>query len=562
MKDKTKSNGPATMLLVDDEEMIRNLLSRALCADKHNVVAVASAKEAFEQLAQTRFDLLIVDKNLPDGSGLSVVEAARNLRLDSESIVITGYSDTDSAIQAVALGVFRYVRKPFDLDALKVDISRALETGRLRRALAQRTAQLELANANLEDALSKAREAENRRVQAERLATIGSLAAGVAHEINNPLSMLSMSIPYAASELDTILRTQMVEAAPDEAVAELGRLAKALRQTQEAVEFLIGLSSDLHSLGKPVSPQPRPVKIADVVGSALRLVRHQLKHKARIVVDVPEELTVRGQQRRLVQVFINLLTNAGRAVRERGPDQNEISVCGRLEGQRAVIEVSDTGVGIAPEDLDHIFDRFFTTAEDTAEGAGIGLAIVREIVDDHGGAIDVRSAVGEGTRFTLRLPAAESASSRATVSVVTRSSTAAMIRARRRILFVDSEAENLAAYERAFGQMHSVVLAHGIADARRVLEESRDEIDAVVCELTPDDPFRDTWLAAGAEEQRDLRARTVLVGEPGPIAEEARAQGLIVLYKPVRPAVLLAEIYRIPPRKPSDATESPTGGRD
>ena len=105
MANDLTNGGPAAILLVDDEEMVRNLLSRALRSDNHIVVTAGSKKEAFEQLSQTRFNLLIVDKNLPDGSGLSIVEGARNMGLDAEAIVITGYSDTDSAIQAVALGV-------------------------------------------------------------------------------------------------------------------------------------------------------------------------------------------------------------------------------------------------------------------------------------------------------------------------------------------------------------------------------------------------------------------------------------------------------------------------
>jgi signal transduction histidine kinase len=555
MTQDLSNSGSATILFVDDEEMVRNLLSRALRSDKHTVVTVGTKKEAFEQLSQTRFQLLIVDKNLPDGSGLSIIEGARNMGLDAEAIVITGYSDTESAIQAVALGVFRYVRKPFDLDALRVDINRAIETNRLRRSLAQRTAQLEKSNADLQEAISKASEAENRRLQTERLATIGYLAAGVAHEINNPLSMLSMSIPYAVSELDAVIRTEMVTAAPDQAIKELNMLAKALRSTQEAVEFLIGLSSDLHSLGKPLSLQPRPVKLIDTVGSALRLVRHLLKHKARIVVDVPEELTVLGQQRRLVQVFINLLTNAGRAIRDGGPEDNEISICGRLDGKRVVIDVSDTGVGIAPEDLEHIFERFFTTGETTSsEGTGIGLSIVREIMDEHGGTIDVRSGVGEGTRFTLRMPNAAGVSSRTAVSAVARPSTAVMVRTRRKILFVDSDAENLAAYERSFGQMHSILLAHGPADAERIVDESGPEIDVVVCELASDGGAQEGCCEKLMAEHADLSSRAILVGEPGPAAEAAKAKGLIVLFKPVRPAVLLAEIYKIPPRKPSEPT--------
>jgi hypothetical protein len=252
-------------------------------------------------------------------------------------------------------------------------------------------------------------------------------------------------------------------------------------------------------------------------------------------------------------VFINLLTNAGRAIRDRGPDENEISVCGRLEGQYAVIDISDTGAGIAPEDLDHIFERFFTTGDSTSsEGTGIGLAIVREIVDEHGGTIDVRSALGEGTRFTLRLPNASGTSSRTAVSAMSRSTTAAMVRARRKILFVDSDAENLAAYERSFGQMHSILLAHGPAEAERIMRESGTEIDAVVCELPGEGAQAPTCYEKVVAADGDLASRVIFLGEPGAAADAARGNGLIVLYKPVRPAMLLAEIYKIPPRSPSE----------
>lgn len=134
------------ILLVDDEEMIRTLLRRSLLEKKYEVVTAGSRKEAIEKVNERQFDLLIVDKNLPDGSGFDIIDAAKRREHSSESIVITAYSDTDSAIQAVALGVFRYVRKPFDLKALGTDIASALETNRLRRDLKRRTDELYRSN--------------------------------------------------------------------------------------------------------------------------------------------------------------------------------------------------------------------------------------------------------------------------------------------------------------------------------------------------------------------------------------------------------------------------------
>ncbi len=140
------SESVPSILLVDDEEMIRTLLRRTLLDKKYVVVTAGSRKEAIEKVNEKQFDLLIVDKNLPDGSGFDVIDAAKRRGHRSESIVITAYSDTDSAIQAVALGVFRYVRKPFDLKVLGTDIASALETHRLRRDLGRRTEEVEQSN--------------------------------------------------------------------------------------------------------------------------------------------------------------------------------------------------------------------------------------------------------------------------------------------------------------------------------------------------------------------------------------------------------------------------------
>jgi DNA-binding response OmpR family regulator len=132
-----------------------------------------------------------------------------------------------------------------------------------------------------------------------------------------------------------------------------------------------------------------------------------------------------------------------------------------------------------------------------------------------------------------------------------------MIRAKRKILFVDSAQDNLAAYERSFGQMHNVILAHGQAEAAKIMGELADEIDAVVCELAEDDAGARSCYDKVLHEYADLVSRVIFIGDHGALTDAARGRGLTVLIKPVRPAVLLAEIYKIPPRKPSgDAAQN------
>ena len=519
------------------------------------MVTVGTKKEAFQHLSIIHFDLLIVDKNLPDGSGLEIISGARDLNIDAESILVTGYSDTDSAIQATNLGVFRYVVKPFDLDTLRVDIHRALEAGRLRTTLRDTNLELKRANSDLREAIVGMEESERRRMQAERLATVGSLAAGVAHEINNPLGLLSMIIPYTVSELGSLLESGAVEQEPEQTEVSLTRMHKSLRSAQEAVEFLMGLSSDLHSLGKPEQKYPTPIKLLDAVGSAFRLVRHRLKNKATLVIDIPENLTVLGHSKRLVQVFINLLTNAEKAIfEEDAPGLNMIAIRGRLEESEIVIDISDTGVGIPKENIDKIFNRFFTSTNPGDQiGSGIGLSIVREIIKEHDGSMAVSSEEGNGTTFTLRLPVIADRPDIMGIPAVARTGATEMTRTRRKILFVDSETGNLEAYEESFGQLHDVHLSRTPQEARTLVDAINENLDVIVCELVPDEHPLADFHKNIVREYSELNDRFIFLGDPSPLTDEALEQGRNVLLKPIRPAGLLAAVYRIPPRRPSSS---------
>ncbi|MDJ0762160.1 MAG: ATP-binding protein [Myxococcota bacterium] len=537
------------ILIVDDEQTILLLLSRALTAYGHLIVTAETVAEAIEQVTNREFDLLLIDKNLPDGSGLDIIAKVREQNHRSEAILITGYSDTESAIQAVALDVFRYVRKPFDLDALKLDIDSALERRRLRQDLAGRTRDLEQTNKELWDALQRIYESERRTRQAERLANIGYLAAGVAHEINNPLSLLSMTIPFVTNEVAALAEQIDRTEAFNPLRAPIKQIAASVKPTQEAVEFLLRLASDLHSLGRTEKQDPKPVKLVEVAGSAARLVRHQLKYKAAVIVDVDEDLHVNGHASRLVQVFINLLTNAAKAIQRGGPSDNTISLSAQAVQDEVVIRVSDTGVGISEEHLDKIFKPFFSfSLKDEDQGSGIGLALVREIVDDHGGHISVTSKKGKGTIFTIRLP--ELVTEAASPAIV-HTTANEMSRTKRQILFYDTESFNLTTYEESFGTMHDVLVASTLDQTMDKVRAHSDTLDALVCDIGNDPDFLMGFLEL-THRWPDLKGRFIFIGNAGAPLSEAKARGYKVLQKPVRPAVLLGTIYKLPPRRAAD----------
>jgi signal transduction histidine kinase len=537
------SGSPLT-LVVDDDEAIRRLLSRALTAHGLTVISAGSCTTGMNYLDDQEFALLLVDKNLPDGSGLDIIAAAREKGHRSEAIVITGYSDTESAIQAVSLGVFRYLRKPFDISALKTDIDNALETGRLRRDLANRTQDLEETNKELWRALKRVFESERRTRQVERLANIGYLAAGVAHEINNPLALLSMTIPFVTAEFNALLAQVDEDHEPEQLLASLKQIQKSLEPTQEAVDFLMRLSSDLHSLGRTENQTPTPVKIADAARSAMRLVRHQLKHKAQVEIDIPEDIVVRGQASRLVQVFINLLTNAAKAIQDNKPDQNKVSITTETVGDRVVIKVSDTGIGISESHLEKIFEPFFTfSLENNSEGSGIGLAIVKEIIDEHNGAITVTSKEGQGTTFSI-------AFLRQVIEVAATSiippDGEELGQVRRKILFITGEAATMASYEEAFGSLHNILLAKTPQQALSILSSTSDTLDAIVCDLPAYGKDQDNF-AAEIQRWPDMLERIIFLSEPGISMTKGKAAGYLVLEKPLKIAALLGAIGKIPP---------------
>ncbi len=533
------------ILIVDDEKTIRTFLSRALISQGYTVVAADTLGSAIEHISSREFDLLIIDKNLPDGSGLDIIATIRDKGHRTEAILITGYSDTESAIQAVALGVFRYIRKPFDLDDLKIDINNALETGRLRRDLARRTEDLEKTNQELWGALKRVYESERRTRQAERLANIGYLAAGVAHEINNPLSLLSMTIPYVTNEVGALAAMAGNEFDEEKIKLSLNQLARSLTPTQEAIEFLMRLASDLHSLGRTEKQSPVPVKIAEAAGSAMRLVRHQLKYKADVNLEIGEDITVSGHASRLVQVFINLLTNAAKAIQHGSPKENSVKLTSTVEDTDVVIQVSDTGVGIPDDHIDKIFKPFFTfSLKDEDQGSGIGLALVREIIEEHQGSISVSSKKDKGTTFAIRLPLlAASTSPLATMP----QETGEMVRTKRKILFLDAESANLIAYEEAFGSMHDILLAGTADEVLNNLDSHSGTLDAIVCDLSTVEGDGIEFIK-NMERWPDLLDRLIFLGEPGNALSQARTKSYKVLAKPVRLPILLGAIYKLPLR--------------
>jgi signal transduction histidine kinase len=247
---------------------------------------------------------------------------------------------------------------------------------------------------------------EQQLIQADRLAALGTLAAGVAHEVNNPLSYLSANLNFLSDSLDLVRRALSgVDGPMDAAYVErlLAECAEALTEAREGASRIRHVVGDLKTFARGQEPEEGFADVKRALESSLNLVMTELRQRAQVNRVLDEVSLVRGNEARLGQVFLNLLINASQAIDAGAPDQNQVSV--RLHEERpwVVIEIKDTGHGIPPDMLKLIFDPFFTT-KPVGVGTGLGLSICHGIVTSMGGEIAVESTVGQGTCFRVKLP--------------------------------------------------------------------------------------------------------------------------------------------------------------
>ncbi|WP_395804409.1 PAS domain S-box protein [Archangium minus] len=244
--------------------------------------------------------------------------------------------------------------------------------------------------------LTERRQIQARLVVADRLASVGTLAAGVAHEINNPLAFVISNLSFLTEELHAI--AGLLPA------GRLDELEEVLEETNEGVNRVRLIVQDLKTFSRGDEEQPTAVDLRRVIDSALALARGELRHRATVVKELYDVPLVEGSEARFGQVVLNLLINAAHAISAGQPDKNEIRVVLRSESNHAIIEVKDTGCGMSPEVLSRIFDPFYTT-KPVGVGTGLGLSICHGIITGFGGEISATSEMGKGSVFRISLPA-------------------------------------------------------------------------------------------------------------------------------------------------------------
>ena len=303
-------------------------------------------------------------------------------------------------------------------------------------------------------------------VFADRMASMGTLAAGVAHEINNPLAYILANVSFVADEI-----SKVAPGRPE--------LLRAMEETREGALRVREIVRDLKTFSRPDERRDEAVDVREVLQLSMNLAHNEIRHRARLVLDLREVPPVAASAHRLGQVFVNLLINAAHAIPEGHAHRNELRVsCRPGDGGRVLVEVADTGSGIPAEVLPRIFEPFFTT-KPVGVGTGLGLAICHGIVTGLGGEIQVESQPGRGSTFRVLLPLSTARPS-ADPSSERPSARAAPTRAR--ILVVDDEPMVGRAIERMLGRQHRVL---SVTSAGSALTYLAEEIapDVIICDL-------------------------------------------------------------------------------
>ena len=357
------------VLIVDDSAALVENLAEILEAEGY---AVKTAGRAEQGLAAARagFEVALVDLRLPDGSGTTLVKSLKALSPEGEVVLLTGYASLETAVAAVRLGAFAYLIKPCATSELLLTLEQALRQVRLRE---------------------EKRELSRRATIAEKLAAVGTMTAGLSHEIRNPLNAAGLQLAVLERRLrrlspaDQPLLLEPLGLVRDE-ITRLGRLL------DEFLLFARPRELTLQALD--------PKVLLDGVASLLSKDAEK-RGVAMQVVCEPELPKVLGDSERLKQALLNLMLNALDATPRGG--RVEVHASASAMGRVLLIAIDDSGGGVPHEAQRRIFEPFFTTKP---AGTGLGLSVVHAISEQHGGGISLEASALGGARFLLRLPQA------------------------------------------------------------------------------------------------------------------------------------------------------------
>ena len=405
-----------SVLIVDDSAVVRRHFAKEL-SHAYTCVEAESVQSALQILKDRKFELVLTDIMMPGLSGIELLRKIVESYPETTVIVVSGVDRPQRALDAIRLGAFDYLIKPCEADVLRLTVERALERRSLLINAKKYKRDLELRNEELVQGKKQLERLQAQIVQNEKMASLGQLAAGVAHEINNPIGFVYSNLDFldgCVSDLVRLLEfydnARLPEADASEA-AELKRqigyeatvadLRSIIADCRDGAERVRDIVQNLRVFSRLDEAEFKRTDIHEGIESTIRIVsRYFSGGNIRLVRDFGELPALDLYSAELNQVWMNLLVNAAQSIRT---DEGEVRITTRSDESGVTVAVSDTGNGIEKELLTRIFDPFFTT-KPVGEGTGLGLSISFGIVERSGGRITVDTTPGQGTTFTVLLP--------------------------------------------------------------------------------------------------------------------------------------------------------------
>ncbi|HYD79401.1 MAG TPA: response regulator [Paucimonas sp.] len=431
----TSDAAPPTIMIVDDTPANVGVLGWYFEENGFRVVVAQDGEEALERAHFVRPDLILLDVMMP---GIDGFETCRRLKMmpevkDIPVIFMTALSDTNEKISGFKSGGVDYVTKPCQIEEVLARVNTHLSLRAMQRKLEEQNRQLREESrerqraeqslnssyAELKTTHDELEKLHQQLLQSEKMASIGQLAAGVAHEINNPIAFVNSNLGTLKEYVDDLWQLIDAYEALADRLADRAELFETVRGVREKLdigylrqdlqnlmtESLDGVSrvrrivQDLKDFSHVGEAERQTFDLHAGIDSTLNIVWHELKQRAEVKKEYGDLPLVHGVPAQLNQVFMNLLINAAQAMDRFGA----ITIRTGAEDGWVWVEIADTGAGIQAEHLPHLFEPFFTT-KPVGKGTGLGLSLSYGIVSQHGGRIEVDSEVGKGTVFRVWLP--------------------------------------------------------------------------------------------------------------------------------------------------------------
>jgi signal transduction histidine kinase len=397
-----------TIVIVDDEKGVTNALRRLFRKDGYQILTATSGQEGLELLKKLEkpVSLIISDQRMPGMNGAQFLERAKKISPDAVRFLLTGYSDMNAIVEAINKGeIHRYLTKPWNDDHLMLQVRQSLEAYELRKEIQEKNEQL--------------RQKDLQLIEMDRIVGIGTLAAGIAHEINNPLGFVKSSIDSLKKRMDKL--PGALRYWDDKPISEpllkdyedyltqinfdslTNSLDTKFDRIQRGIERIMKIVSSLRSFSRLDMETTGKIDINQSIEDAVEVLSTQDAKDVEFVREFQEVPLIECSPNEINQCLLHILKNALDAVDHKGIIKMMTSY--NEDKDQTIVRIVDTGKGMSPEVVRQALNPFFTTKA-VGSGTGVGLSLTERIIKRHGGMINISSKEGEGTTATITLPVA------------------------------------------------------------------------------------------------------------------------------------------------------------